>query len=282
MRCRETMPTSCGPRTTGKSSCREWTQRASASASVSEGESVAKSVSITSRIRTVSTTDWKKTPWSSICAPIMMKKPAMTSQGVCSSMPPTMAASASTWPRPAAKRPAGANPCLRAKLPRSSRPQSSGYAGTRCSSAQAGLHPHHAAQQIGGGDERLVEKLEIAAGAQKGSGQHQRRGQVGQRTGQRHGKLPAALVGVLLAFGIGVGKQAADGQQQNGAQPQSQPRRHQQPRGLPHHHRRHQHQKQAQAARHAVGSAQPQANDRQQREKGVDAHLHAHPTAQRD
>jgi hypothetical protein len=34
----------------------------SASASVSEGESVAKSVSITSRICTVSTTDWKKTP----------------------------------------------------------------------------------------------------------------------------------------------------------------------------------------------------------------------------
>ncbi len=31
------MPTSSGPRTTGKSSCREWTQRVSASASVSDG-----------------------------------------------------------------------------------------------------------------------------------------------------------------------------------------------------------------------------------------------------
>jgi hypothetical protein len=31
-------------------------------------------------MRTVSTTDWKKTPWSSIYAPIMMKNPAMMSQ----------------------------------------------------------------------------------------------------------------------------------------------------------------------------------------------------------
>ena len=124
--------------------------------------------------------------------------------------------------------------------------------GQQMQHAQAGLHPHHAAQQVGGGDEGLVEEPYIAAGAQKRSGQHQRRGSVGQRTGQRHGKLPAALVGILLALGIGVGKQPADGQQQNRAQPQSQPRRHQQPRRLAHRDRRHQHEEQAQAARHAV------------------------------
>ena len=62
MRWRLTMPTNCWPRTTGKSSWREWTQRCRASARVSEGERVAKSVSMTSRIWTVSTTDWKKMP----------------------------------------------------------------------------------------------------------------------------------------------------------------------------------------------------------------------------
>ena len=45
--------------------------------------------------------------------------------------------------------------------------------------------------------------------------------QVGQRAGEREGKLAGALVGILLALGIGVGKQSADGKQQNGAQPQA-------------------------------------------------------------
>ena len=109
-----------------------------------------------------------------------------------------------------------------------------------------------------------------------------RGGQIGQRTGQRHGKLAAALIGVLLALGVGVGKQAADGQQQNGAQPQAQPCGHQQARGLAHDDRGHHHQKQAQSARPAVRGAEHQADDSQQGEEGVDAQLDAHPTAQRD
>ena len=126
--------------------------------------------------------------------------------------------------------------------------------------AQAGLHPHHAAHQRSGGDPRLGKKFDIAAGAQKRCGQQQRRGQVRQRTGQRQGKLPAALAGALLAFRVGVGKQSADGQQQNGAQPQSQPCGHQQPRRLAHHHCSHQHKEQPQAAPNAVRAAQRQAN----------------------
>ena len=148
--------------------------------------------------------------------------------------------------------------------------------------AEAGLHPHHAAQQVGGCDPGLVEELDVAARAQKRRGQHQRRGQVGQGAGQRQGKLPAALIGVFLAFGIGVGKQAADGKQQNGAQAQAEPGGDQQARDLAHHDRGHEHEEQPQAARHAVGGAQPQADQRQQGEEGVDAHLDAHPTAQRN
>ncbi len=120
------------------------------------------------------------------------------------------------------------------------------------------------------------------AGAQKGRGQQQRGDQVGQGTGQSHGKLPAALAGAFLALRIGVGKQSADGQQQNGAQPQSQPGSHQHPRRLAHQHGEDNHQKQGQAARRPVGRIEDQAKDGQKREKSMDAQFHAHPTAQRD
>ena len=39
--------------------------------------------------------------------------------------------------------------------------------------------------------------------------------------GEGHGKLAEALVRVFLALGIGVGEQAADGEQQDGAQAQT-------------------------------------------------------------
>ena len=94
--------------------------------------------------------------------------------------------------------------------------------------------------------------------------------------------MPAALVGDLLAFGVGVGKQAADGQQQHGAQPQSQPGSHQQPRGFAHRDRGHQDKEESQSARPAVACADGEEHQHQQREEDVDAHLHAHPTAQRD
>ena len=154
--------------------------------------------------------------------------------------------------------------------------------GQQVQEAEAGLHPNGAAQQISGGDKGLGEELVIAACAQEQGGQHQRRGPVGQGTGQRHGKLAAAAVGALLAFRIGVGEESADGEQENGADAQTKPCGDQDAGGFTHHHGGYQDQEKAQAARHAVRGAEQQAHHRQQREEGVDAQLDAHPTAQRD
>ena len=109
-----------------------------------------------------------------------------------------------------------------------------------------------------------------------------RRAQVCQRPRQRQRKLPGAPVGVLLAFGVGVGKQAADRKQQNGAQPQSQPCRHQQPRGLAHHDGRHEKNKRASPRGQPSAAADGEQHQDQQREEDVEAHLHAHPSAQRN
>ncbi len=109
----------------------------SASDSVSDGDSVSKSVSITSRMRTVSTTDWKSTPWSSSCAPIKTKNPPMMSQGLMpaatcvfgiasSASPATTAPMPSICPMPEAARVACATPLAREIPLRIRRPASSG------------------------------------------------------------------------------------------------------------------------------------------------------------
>src|ERR1035438_769518 len=77
MRCREITPTISLPRTTGKSSCRECTALSRASSSVSAGDRVEKSVSITSSSRTLSNTDWKITARSSSCAAEKIITPTM-------------------------------------------------------------------------------------------------------------------------------------------------------------------------------------------------------------
>ena len=109
----------------------------------------------------------------------------------------------------------------------------------------------------------------------------QRRGQVGHRAGEGDGELAAALVGVLLAFRVGVGKQAADGEQQNGAQAKIEPGGNQEPCGFAHDDGGHE-DKKSKAARPAVVGADAQKDKGEQREEDVDAQLDAHPTSQRD
>jgi hypothetical protein len=105
---------------------------------------------------------------------------------------------------------------------------------------------------------------------------------VGQWAGQGDRKLSSALVRNLLAFGVRVGKEPADGQQQHRAQPESQPCSHQQPRGFAHRNRGHQDKEEGQSALPAVACADAEADQREQWEEDVDAHFDAHPTAQRD
>ena len=154
--------------------------------------------------------------------------------------------------------------------------------GHQVQEGQAGLHPHHAAQQVCGSDERLAEQADVAPCAQKGGCQNHGRGGVGNRTGKCDSELTRVLVGFFLALGIGVGKQSANGQKENCAQPKAKPGCHQQARRFPYNHRRCEYQEQANAAQDSVRGAENQAHDRQQREKGVDAYLNTHPSAQWD
>ena len=93
------------PRTTGKSSCREWTALESACSRVSAGDSVENSVSITSSIRTVSSTAWNSMLRSSSCAATKMNSPTTVNHRLY--MPRTKNTMANPWPMVTARRVAG-------------------------------------------------------------------------------------------------------------------------------------------------------------------------------
>ena len=135
---------------------------------------------------------------------------------------------------------------------------------------------------MAGGDEGMIEELHIAAGAEDDAGSGERRADIGERTGQRKDELPAALIGDLLALRIGVGKQAADGQQQDGAEAKAQPCRRHEARCFTHGDGRYKKKKKGQRARPAVSAADGEEHQDEQREKDVDAHLHTEPSAQRN
>ena len=82
---------------------------------------------------------------------------------------------------------------------------------------------------------------------------------------------PAAVIGFFLALRVGVGKQAADGQQQNGAQAQTQPCRNQQARGFAHGNGGHEKKKERQSARPPVCAADGKQHQNEQRKEDVDA-----------
>ncbi len=93
----------------------------------------------------------------------------------------------------------------------------------------------------------MIKEPYIAAGAEDDSGSSESGGQIRQRAGEREDKLPAALVGDFLTLRIGVGKQAADGQKQYGAEAQAQPRCHEEARCFAHSDSRDQQRKRASA-----------------------------------
>ena len=74
----------------------------------------------------------------------------------------------------------------------------------------------------------------------------------------------------------------ADGQQQDGAQAQPQPRSNQQAGSLAHGNGRHQQDEESQSARQALRAAHGKEHQHQEREEDVDAKLHAHPPAKRN
>jgi len=131
-------------------------------------------------------------------------------------------------------------------------------------------------------DEGMIEERHTAAGAKDDACGGERRADVRERTGQREDKLAAALTRDLLTLGIGVGKQAANGQEQNGTEAKAQPRRRDDPCRLTHGHGRHKKKKKHKGARPTVRTADGKQNQDEQREEDVDAHLHTQPSAQRN
>jgi hypothetical protein len=148
--------------------------------------------------------------------------------------------------------------------------------------AEAGLHPNHAAQEPGSGNPRMGEEADVSSGANEGGGQHESRGAIGDGAGKGHGELAEALVGVFLAFGIGVGKEAADGKEEDGAKAKVEVGRRDEARRFADNDGDDEHHEQAEAAQPSVRGAEAETHHREQWEKGVDAHLDAHPPAQRD
>src|SRR5215472_12346100 len=98
--------------------------------------------------------------------------------------------------------------------------------------AETGLHPHDAAQKVGRGDVRQRNEIEVSARADKKSGQGQGCSAIGQRTRSSQRKLASSAACDLLALGIGVREEPANGQEQNRPQFEPEPRGDEQARDL--------------------------------------------------
>jgi hypothetical protein len=138
------------------------------------------------------------------------------------------------------------------------------------------------AKQMAAVDERRAEKRNCGTCSEDDQRQDGGGGPVGERSGERKRILGASRNGSLLAVGVGVGEQAADGQQKDGAEAEIEPSRHHQAGGFAHCHRCHQQEKQCHSPGPAGGAADGQKHKRQQRKEGVDAQFHTHPPAQGD
>ena len=97
-----------------------------------------------------------------------------------------------------------------------------------------------------------------------------------------HGELACAVIGQLLALWIGIGVEAAEGHEENGAQAQSQPCGDEQARGFAGNDGGGEGEEQSHAALPFVAAAEPQEDEDQQREEEVDAQFDAHPAPQRN
>ncbi len=125
-----------------------------------------------------------------------------------------------------------------------------------------------------------LQQVERGRHAEHQHGHDQGKTEIGQRPGQGHAPLHFAGAGVLRALRVGVGHQAANGQQQDISQLQAVIGGHDHARHFAHGHRAQQHQPQAHAAKHgemgALGVGHTDAE--QQDEEGVNAQLHTHPS----
>ena len=157
-----------------------------------------------------------------------------------------------------------------------------GIGGQKVKQAEEDEEPDEGAQKMGGRDKGKIEEADIAARAEDGSDGGECGEEIGQRAGGGENELTRAAVGDFLAFRVGVGKEAADGEKEDGAEAQAEPRGHEKACGFAHHHGGHKQKENCEAARPAVGTADGEEHEDEQREEDVDAHFDAQPTAKGD
>ena len=157
-----------------------------------------------------------------------------------------------------------------------------GIRGQQMEDAKAGLHPDHAAEEVGGGDPGLIEEADVAAGAHKADAERERREEVGEGSGEGDGELAGAAIGVFLAFRVGVGEEAADGEQEDGAEAEAEPGGDEEAGGFADDDGGNEDEEEGKAASYAVGGAEAQAHEGEQREECVHPQFNTEPTTQRD
>ena len=81
---------------------------------------------------------------------------------------------------------------------------------------------------------------------------------------------------------VGIGEESADGQEQDGAEAQSQPRSNQETGGFAHGDGGYQQEEESQSAGNALWAAHGKEHQDQEREEDVDADLDTHPPAKRN
>ena len=126
------------------------------------------------------------------------------------------------------------------------------------------------------------EELNVSAGTNEGRGDHERGDEVGHGAGESHGELANALVGGFLAFGIGVSEEAADGEQEDGAQLEIEVRRNDEARSFTDKDGCDAEKEEAESAQDSGAAAEAETDEGKGGEEDVHAHLHAHPSAQWD
>ena len=82
--------------------------------------------------------------------------------------------------------------------------------GQQVQKRHAQLQPDHAANEIRWRDERLAEQIDVSTCTQKRGGKKEACNPISERADESERKLPHTLVGIFLAFGIGVRKKSAE------------------------------------------------------------------------
>jgi 16S rRNA (guanine966-N2)-methyltransferase len=148
--------------------------------------------------------------------------------------------------------------------------------------AEAGLEPDGAAEKPLGADEGLFEEADVSARAEEGGGESQSGEQVGEGAGGGEKDLAGAVAGAILAFRIGVGEHAANGQQKDSAEAEVEGRGDEEASGFSYGDGENEREKERKATRGSDRGRKHEADGDEQQKEGVDAQFDTNPAAKRN